>query len=101
MTAVLGAFLVATAILLVICAPTLYLAWRKGHTKTVGRFLIAAGSVGLVLATLSGSSDVLLNQCQAVNGRDCVDAGSAGMRLTILGMFAIVAWTKAVILYNE
>jgi hypothetical protein len=94
-------FVVSTGILLLLTTPTFYLAWRNGQKKTIRRFLIAAIAVGFVVAVIAVSSGQLLDQCEAENNRACFDSGSAGMRLTIMAVFVIVAWVKAAILYDS
>ena len=86
MTAIFYSFVVSTGILLLLTIPTFYLAWRNGQKRTIRRFLIAAVVVGFVVAVIAASSGQLLDQCEAENNRACFDAGSAGMRLTIMAV---------------
>lgn len=101
MASFFGSFFISTGILLIFSIPIFYVAWRKGRNKTIRRFLIAAGSIGLLNAAVSASSARLINQCQAVNNRDCVDYGSAGMRLTFIVGYIIISWVRAVVLSDE
>ena len=101
MAVFLYSFVVSTGILLLFTTPTFYLAWRSGQKKTIRRFLIAAIVVGFVVAVIAVSSGQLLDQCEAENNRVCFDSGSAGMRLTIMAVFVIVAWVKAAILFDS
>ena len=101
-TVFLYSFVVSTGILLLLTTPTFYLAWRSGQKRTIQRFLIAAIAVGFLIAVIAVSSGQLVDQCAAEKAnRACFDSGSAGMRLTFMGVFAIVAWVKAVILYDS
>jgi hypothetical protein len=100
-TAFFYSFVVTTGILLLLTTPTFYLAWRSGQKKTIRRFLIGAIVVGFVVAVIAVSSGQLVDQCQAENNRACFDPGSAGMRLTIMAVFVIVSWVKAVILFDS
>lgn len=100
MAAFTYSFVVSTGILLLFTTPTFYLAWRNGRKKTIRRFLIAATVVGFLVAVVAVSSGQLLDQCETENNRACFDYGSAGMRLTFMVSFIIVAWVKAAILLD-
>lgn len=97
----MSAFAVSTGILVLLTTPTFVLAWRAGKTRTIRRFLIAAVVVGLLIGTVAATSGQSLEQCELANGRSCNDYGSAGMQLTIVVIFTIVSWIKAVALWND
>lgn len=101
MTGFLIPLVVSFGLMVLLMTPTLYLAWRGGKTRTIGRFLIAAGVVGLLIATVAATSGQSLEQCELANGRACRDYGSTGMQLTMVVIFTIVAWIKAFALWNE
>lgn len=101
MTGFVSASAVSTGILILLATPTLYLAWRAGKSRTIRRFLIAAVAVGLLIGTVAATSGQSLEQCELANGRSCNDYGSTGMQLTIVVIFTIVSWVKALALWNE
>ena len=96
-----SSFFISIGILLIFSSPIFYLAWRKGRTKTIRRFLVGAGVIGLVTASVSATSEGLVAQCQAASNIECIDYGSAGIRLLFIVSYIIVSWVKAVILFGE
>ncbi len=101
MLAFLAAFFFFTGLMLVFSLPIFVVAWGKGRTKTIHRFLIAAGITGLTSAAVSASSDRLVRQCEDAGGLDCLDYGSTGLHLLLVVGYVITSWVKAVIIIQE
>ncbi len=101
MPAFLAAFFFFTGLMLVFSLPMFVVAWRKGRTKTVHRFLIAAGITGLSSAAVSASSDRLVRQCENAGGLDCLDYGSTGLHLLFVVGYIVTSWVKAIIIIQE
>ncbi|MEE9176838.1 MAG: hypothetical protein V3U46_00240 [Acidimicrobiia bacterium] len=64
--------------------PLFVVAQRKGRTKTIRRFLIAAGVIGLFTALVSAGSESLESRCEAVGNFNCLDFGSTGLQFIFI-----------------
>ena len=97
----LVAFLFFAGILLVASVPVFIVAWQRGLTATIRKFLIAAGVTGSVLAVISASSERLVNQCKAAGNLSCLDYGATGFQILVVIGFVFTAAVKAFIVYRD
>ena len=95
------AFVLFTGALLVISVPVVFLARRRGRSKTARRFLIAAGAVGLICAIVSAGSERLEGQCQTAGNPNCYDFGGTGLQFLLVAGYIISALTKALALRRD
>ena len=101
MSTFVASFLLTTGIMLLFSIPVLVLAWRMGRRKTMRRFLIALVAIATFNAALAANSEILVDMCEAVNGRPCIDFGTAGTQLLLVIGYVIVALVRAYALYDE
>lgn len=101
MATFLRALLLFTGILLVLGAPVIVVAWRKGRHLMARRFLIAAGSVGILCAIISTTSEKLVSQCEAAGNTSCLDSGARGFQVLAVSIFAVGAIGKLVEVIRE
>jgi hypothetical protein len=93
--------LVVTALLLVLGTPLWLVAWRTKRKTTIRNFLIGAGAVGLLIGLLAGASERQVLQCFDAGNSDCVDAGTAGLRLLFIILYVVSAWSAAYLIWKD
>jgi hypothetical protein len=81
--------------------PLLIVARKRRRPDTARKFAVAALCVAAVSAIISFTSDRLVAQCEAAGNPACIDSGSAGMKLVIVAIFAIVTWVVAYLMYQD
>jgi hypothetical protein len=89
------------ALLAVLALPLWIAAARKGRTDTIRRFAVSGGVLAFACGVIAGSSDRLIKQCEAAGYPNCVDPGSAGMQLVMIGIYAIAAWAVAIPMWRD
>lgn len=89
------------AILAVLGLPLWYVARREGRRDTIRNFLIGAGVVAVLSGIVAITSERALEQCAAVNGRECIDPGSDGVQFVLVTFYLIVAWFVAYKLWSD
>lgn len=101
----MGTFLLGTllygGIFLAFTLPIAILAPRHGNTETPRRFLIAAGVLTLLSASIVTTREQLVSQCEAVGNTACWDYGGTGLLLLLVGPYAVVALIRAFYLYRD
>ncbi len=103
MVTFLVALVIFTGILLVVSIPLLLVARRDGRFDTIRKFLVGAGVVGLLCAIGSATSDALVNKCTDAGNSSsaCIDAGTTGFQVLLVGGYAVAAWTKTYLIHND
>ena len=97
-------YLADLGLLLLFSIPVLVIAWRHGRKKLFRNFLIAAATVAVLSAIIGASSAHLVEQCGgagAVGAERCVDLGSAGIRVLLLGGYILTALAEAYLLSQD
>lgn len=82
-------------ILLVVCAPVLFFAYRNKRRTLIKRFVTATAIGGVFCGVITAGSQRLVDRCVAEGNTSCFDAGADGMKLMLIGGFlcASVLWT--------
>ncbi len=101
MAAFLTGLAVYGGLLLLASAPLLFMTRRLGRPKISRGFLMTAAVVAVLSAATAAGSAKLVAQCEAVGNSNCIDSGGAGFQLLLVGGYAVIALTTAVILYRE
>ena len=99
--AFLRALLLYGGILLAFTLPIAVLAPKKGQPETVRRFLVVAGILTLMAASVEAGSDLLVSKCEAVGNTACYDYGGLGRLLLFVIPYGVVAGVKAYGLNRE
>jgi hypothetical protein len=96
----LGGFLVQVALFVglatVIGLPVMAVAYWREQLPTLRKFLLAGLAVGLLVAVLSTTSDMLVSRCLDAGNTGCVDYGAVGIRTLILVAYGLVSLIAAV-----
>ena len=100
MTFVTTTFLIL-GILAVLGLPLWYVARREGRGDTIRNFVIGAAVVAVLSGIVALTSERALEQCAAVNGRECIDPGSDGVQFVLVTFYVIVAWFVAYKLWSD
>jgi hypothetical protein len=103
-TTLVVSFFLFGAVSLVLGLPLFLVARNTGRPDTVRRFAGGAAFVGLFCATLTFSSERLVNQCLATGSNPaytCLDPGSAGLQALAIVGYGIVAWLTALALWRR
>ena len=101
MTTFLTAFVRYAGGLLLVSVPVMVIARRRGLVKTTRRFAVAAGLIGLICATVSVSSEELVDSCIAAGNKNCFDFGADGLQLMLVVGFVGTALVRAFQIYND
>ena len=72
-----------------------------GRIPLIQKFAIAAAIVAAVAASISLSSDILVQQCFDAGNTGCIDFGSAGFRMLLLGGYIVAALGEAYLVAQE
>ena len=94
-------FVVDCAVLFVFAAPLLFIARRRGRDELVRKFLIAGAVVAALTALIGASSDELVRKGFAAGNTGCVDFGSSGFRMLLMGGYILVALGEAYLVYQD
>jgi len=100
MTFVRTTFLIL-AILAGLGLPLWYVAWRDSRRDTIRNFALGAVVVAVLAGIVALTSERAVEQCAAVNGRECIDPGSDGVQLVIVTFYLIVAWFVAYKMWSD
>ena len=88
-------------ILLLVALPVVILARRREVEGIARRYLTMVAGLTLFCAAISASSTHLVNQCQQAGNSQCVDFGSSGSQVFVVGAFALVCAIKTIVLYRD
>ncbi len=94
-------FVIDSAVLFVFSAPLIFIARRRGREALARRFLIAAAVVAGLSAAIAASSEVLVERCFEAGNTGCVDFGSSGFRMLLIGGYIIVVITEAYLVAHD
>ncbi len=101
----MGTFLLGTilygGVFLAFTLPVAILAPRKGYTETPRRFLIAAGVLTVLSASIVTTREQLISQCEAAGNTACWDYGGTGLLMLLVLPYATVALARAFYIYRE
>jgi hypothetical protein len=81
--------------------PLWFVAWRLNRRDTIRNFAIGAGVVAVLAGVVAATSERALEQCAAVNGRDCVDPGSGGVQLVMAIFYLLASWFVAYKMWSD
>lgn len=101
MSTIITNTLAVTAILVVLGTPLWLVAWRGRRIATGRNFLIGAGAIGLTIGLLAGTSQRQVDLCLEAGNSDCVDSGTAGLRLLFIVLYLVAAWTVAYFIWKD
>ncbi|MGH3649874.1 MAG: hypothetical protein ACRDU9_04125 [Acidimicrobiia bacterium] len=101
MTTFLTTLLIVTVLLLVLGAPLTVPTWRKGQRKTARSWLIGAGVIGVLCASIAMVSERQVTQCLDAGNTDCIDSGAAGLQLVFIVLYLVSAWIGAFLVWRE
>ena len=101
MTTFLTALVRYTGGLLLAGVPVMIIARRRRRVQTIRRFAIAAGLIGLICATVSVSSEELVDSCIAAGNKNCFDFGADGLQLMLVVGYVGTALVRAFQIYND
>ncbi len=79
----------------VLASPVFYMARKTGRKDTIRSFAIGGAVVVLFIATLAYVSEVQVEQCLEAGNPNCLDAGTPGLQLVILGAYVVASWWVA------
>lgn len=71
--------------------PVVAVAYRRGEQRTMRKFLIAGVVVGVLVAVVSGTSDLLVSRCREAGNTGCLDYGAVGIQTLILVVYGLVS----------
>lgn len=93
--------LLTLVILAVLASPLFFIARREGRTDTIKRFLIGGAVIVALVATLAFVSDRNIEQCFNAGNRGCVDAGTTGLQMMLVGGYVVTAWWVSWVIANQ
>ncbi len=96
-----GALFGVTGLLLVVSAPTLVLARRRGRDALAIKFIGAAVAIGLFSALGAVGSKRLVDNCRDSGSISCLDVGYSGFLLLVVLVFVITSVSAAFKLYRD
>ena len=82
-------------LLSVFSIPLVLVARHVGRRSLIRTFAIAAAIVASVTASIAASSDRLVQQCFDAGNTGCMDIGSAGFRMLLIGGYILAALGEA------
>ena len=96
-----SAVFLAPLILIVLASPLFYMARKKRRFDTIRSFAIGGAVVVALVAGLAQVSKVQVDQCLEAGNPNCVDAGTSGLQILIMGGYVIAAWWVAYVLTDQ
>ncbi len=90
-----------TALLLLFSVPAVLVARRVQRPEIGRRFLIAVPILGLICGLISASSSRLVDQCEAAGNTQCMDAGTTGLFVIVLGAFLGTSLISAFVIFRD
>ena len=100
-----GGFLFEVALFVglftLIGSPVMAVAYRRGKSRTMTKFLFAGLLTGLFAAILSATSDALVSRCDEAGNTGCLDYGTAGIQTLILVAYGLVSLIATVRLIRD
>jgi hypothetical protein len=91
----LGSFLVEVALFVglatIIGLPVMAVAYRRDEILTLRRFLLGGVAVGILVAILSTTSDMLVSRCLDAGNTGCLDYGAVGIQTLILVIYGVAS----------
>ena len=97
---VVWAFFVTVGLLLA-STPLFIAAWRRGRMATIRNFALVATLIGVACGALAAVSNRQVEQCMSSGSSGCIDWGTAGMQLTIIGFYVLAAWLTAYVFHQD
>jgi hypothetical protein len=98
-------FVRTTLLIFVILAglglPLWYVAWRERRRDTIRNFVLGALVVAVLAGIVALTSERAVQQCTAVNGRECIDPGSGGVQLVLVTFYLIANWFVAYKMWSD
>ena len=96
-----SAVFLAPLILVVLASPLFFMARKKRRTDTIRSFAIGGAVVVAFVAGLAHVSKVQVDQCFEAGNPNCVDAGTSGLQLLIMGGYVVAAWWVTYVLSDQ
>lgn len=100
-TSFVSQFLADLLLLSVFSIPLVLVARHVGRKRLIRNFALAAAIVAAVAASIATSSEILVQQCFDAGNTGCVDFGSAGFRMLLLGGYIIAALGEAYLVAQD
>ena len=85
----------APVVTFALASPLFYIARKRGRRDTIRSFAIGGAAVVIFIATLAYVSEIQVEQCLEAGNPSCLDSGTPGLQLVILGAYVVASWWSA------
>lgn len=75
--------------------PAMVVAFLRREIRTLRKFVIAGVAVGVLVAILAATSDLLVSRCREAGNTGCLDYGATGIQTLILVVYGLVSVVAA------